>query len=107
MDQVRLPPLRIGFPYDVQITFEEGWLEAEDTVLASLRTTANSEDSLIDFEEQRDGDTVILSLPEDETQLLSPGEAIMDLVHVASSGNYAITSPRFLVRIEEHGMRNV
>lgn len=107
METVRLePPIRIGFPWELALTFPAGYLAVGDEVRASLRRNPADQTPAAECGFSRDGDVVTLSLAKADTAALQPQDLIMDLVLVTSSAEeHAITSPRFLVPVQHHATK--
>lgn len=102
----RLGPLRIGFPYELLVTFPVDYLGVGDTVRASLRRTPGDAAALADFTSDRLDELVTLTLTAEQTENLAPAEALMEMVQVVGAEQYPILGPRFLVKVEHHPTRN-
>lgn len=73
----RLPPIRIGFDYSIGLEFPAGFLAAGESVRANLRRFAGGPIEA-QFTPDRVGDVVTLSLLTAQTDLLEPGEFLLE-----------------------------
>lgn len=80
MAEVRLPNLRIGFPYGATVQFPTGFLAAGESCRAKLRKYPGQEPAPATFATARVGDDIELDLTALQTAALEPGTYLTELI---------------------------
>lgn len=98
---VRMPPIRRGYPYGLTFRFPEGYLADGETLRAELRKTPAQVVPIATFAVSREGREVALSL--ENTNALPLGIHKADLTLVLANGEEApIDDVRLVIAVEEH-----
>lgn len=100
MADIPLAPIRIGYPYSVQLDFPAGFLQAGEGVRTRLRRFVG--DLPIEVVDERDGDSIIWSIEDTSAipagQYLAEGE-IYDTADPATAGTM-LTDNRYTINAQ-------
>jgi hypothetical protein len=101
MTELRLPDLRIGFNYAVDLNFPSGFLTTPERVRAALRRYPGQATPDAIFTDSRVGNTITLELTAVQTASLEPGtylsEAVIYVPGQPAAGEIVLVDNQFRI----------